>query len=104
MVDAVKNNLEAIYGACKKYHVESLYLFGSAARGNDFSKSSDLDFLYRFKQNEIKELEYADNFFDLKFYLEALTGREVDLISADHLTNPYLISKIEESKIKLYAA
>ena len=103
-LDVVKNNLEAIYDACRKHHIESLYVFGSAARGVDFTQKSDLDFLYRFKQEDILDLDYADNFFDLKFSLERLTGRDVDLISVDHLTNPYLIKKIEESKIKLYAA
>ena len=89
MVNAVKNNLDAIRDACKKHRVESLYIFGSAARELDFAEKSDIDFLYRFKSAELNELDYADNFFGLKFTLETITGRNVDLISIDHLTNPF---------------
>lgn len=104
MVDIVKNNIAAIHEICKKHHAELLYLFGSGARQFDFDAKSDIDFLYRFKVSEINELDYADNFFDLKFNLEKIIGRKIDLLSIDHVTNPYLLKRIEENKVQVYAA
>ena len=46
MIPEVKNNLAEIVKACKQIQVESLYVFGSAAREKDYSKKSDIDFLY----------------------------------------------------------
>lgn len=44
MVHVVKNKLSDIVQTCKEMNVESLYLFGSAARGDDFNQNSDVDF------------------------------------------------------------
>jgi predicted nucleotidyltransferase len=51
-------------------------LFGSAAR-NEASDASDLDFLVEFDRKSF------DNYMDLKFYLEELLGRPVDLVLKD---------------------
>lgn len=58
------------------FSVRRLGIFGSCARGED-RKSSDLDFLVEFDQATF------DNYFDLKFFLERLFGREVDLVIRD---------------------
>lgn len=59
-----------------RFGVKRLALFGSAAR-NEASASSDLDFLVEFDRKSF------DNYMDLKFYLEDLFGRPVDLVLAD---------------------
>ena len=104
MVDVVKNNLDKIIDACKSHHVKSLYLFGSAATGKFFSTESDLDFLYQFEKNAISPIDYADNFFDFKFFLEDLFDRSIDLISEEYLSNPSFIKSLEKSKVQVYAA
>lgn len=43
MIEIVKNKIPEIIDACKTMHVQSLYLFGSAARANDYDAGSDLD-------------------------------------------------------------
>ena len=60
--------------ALKRYGVTSLALFGSAAR-NKMRKGSDIDILVQFDQST-----WA-NYIGLKFYLEDLLGREVDLVT-----------------------
>lgn len=60
--------------AIKRYGVQSLALFGSAAR-NRLRKRSDVDILVQFSQPT-----WA-NYIGLKFYLEDLLGREVDLVT-----------------------
>jgi len=102
MIDSVRNNMAQIRELCKSHNVESLYLFGSAAKGT-FSKSSDIDFLVRFSES-IELLDYADNYFDLIEKLQMLLKRDIDLVSEKTLKNPYLIQDINTSKIALYAA
>jgi uncharacterized protein len=102
MIALIKNNLETIRGLCKKHHVKSLYLIGSATSENGFNNDSDIDFLYRFRKEDIEEMEYADNFFDLLFELQDIVGRKVDLVAEEKMRNPYFIESINESKQMLY--
>lgn len=53
-------------------------LFGSIARGEG-GESSDLDFLIELDRKTF------DTYMDVKFYLEQLFGRRVDLVLADSL-------------------
>jgi len=57
-----------------RYGVKSLALFGSAAR-NRLRKNSDVDVLVQFEQPT-----WA-NYIGLKFYLQDLLGRQVDLVT-----------------------
>lgn len=97
----IKNSLEEIIGSCEKYNVKSLELFGSAVR-NDFNENSDVDFLYEFKKEKISELDYADNYFEFLFSLENILKRNIDLMPIKKLKNPYLLSQVNNEKIKIY--
>ncbi len=59
----------------KKFGVASLALFGSVARGNS-TKESDLDFLVEFEGATT-----FDGYMDLKFFLEDLFNKPVDLVT-----------------------
>jgi len=102
MVELIKNKREEIIAICKRHHVVSLALFGSAAK-QTMGPDSDIDFLVQFSP-AIDVLDYADNYFSLLGALEGLTGRQVDLISIKSLKNPVLKAEIDRSKIALYAA
>lgn len=41
MINIVKDNIVEITDACKRHHIKSLYLFGSAAIENNFGNESD---------------------------------------------------------------
>jgi len=103
MVGLIRDNLNAINGLCKKHHLASLYLVGSAAKELQFNEDSDIDFLYRFNKDEIELMDYADNFFDLMFALQDLLGRKVDLVSEEKMWNPYFIESINECKQLIYS-
>ena len=62
--------------ALARLGVRRLGLFGSCARG-DQTPSSDLDFVVTFERKSF------DAFMDLKFLLEDLFGRPVDLVLDD---------------------
>jgi predicted nucleotidyltransferase len=102
MVPLIQNNIQAIQALCKKHHVKSLYLVGSATKENRFTDQSDVDFLYRFRKEDIREMDYADNFFDLLFELQDMLNRKVDLVSEEKMWNPYFIDSINESKQVIY--
>jgi predicted nucleotidyltransferase len=104
MIDVVKNHLEEIIDACKEMQVKSLYLFGSAARINDFEDDSDLDFLYNMITDERGLLVSKYDYFDLLWKLEEITGRKVDLVSEAGIRNKYFLQSILEDRIKLYEA
>jgi predicted nucleotidyltransferase len=62
---------------CRRYHVQQLDLFGSAAIGTFRSGESDLDFLVEFQS--LPGGAYADTYFGLLEALEQLFGCAVDL-------------------------
>ena len=97
----VKNSLKKIIAACEKHNVKSLELFGSSVR-NDFNENSDIDFLYEFDKGKIKELEYADNYFEFLFSLQNILNRNIDLVPSEKLKNPYLRTQINSEKVKIY--
>lgn len=86
---------------CKKYKVKHLYVFGSVLN-NNFSEDSDIDLLVEIDSTD--PINYAENYFNLKFGLEALLKRRVDLLEDRALKNPYLKSNIDNSKTLIYAA
>lgn len=90
---------QKIIALCKQHHVESLYLFGSTAKGT-LKENSDIDLLVKFKQFALEN--YFINYMDFKDKLKLLFNREIDLVEAQTLKNPYLIKSINASKELLY--
>ena len=72
--EQVITKIKANRRALERYGVKSLALFGSAAR-NKMRKRSDIDVLVQFDKST-----WA-NYIGLKFFLEDLLGREVDLVT-----------------------
>lgn len=70
VLQTLKNNAEKI----KQFGVKSLAIFGSTAR-DEATPESDLDFLVEFET----ELTF-DLYMDLKFFLEELFSKNVDLV------------------------
>ena len=98
----VKDKLPQIAELCRKYRVERMYLFGSAARDTDFDPAtSDIDLLIAFSP-ELDVLDRGDNFLDLVEDLQTLFGRGVDLMTEKSLSNPYLVESIERDKQLIY--
>ena len=61
---------------CKRWKVTELAIFGSALR-EDFGPDSDVDIIV-----ELEEPTF-DHYMDLKFRLEEVLGRPVDLVMAE---------------------
>jgi predicted nucleotidyltransferase len=72
----LKSNLDNI----EKFHVSRLGLFGSFTREEQHD-ASDVDILVEFEDGH----ESFDNYMDLKFYLEELFERKVDVVIFDSI-------------------
>ena len=59
----------------EKFGVMEIAIFGSYARGEQM-KDSDVDLIVDFKEG----WKTFDNYMNLKFYLEELFGKKVDLV------------------------
>lgn len=86
---------------CAKYKVKRLYAFGSVLTPQ-FNPDSDIDLLVDFEPQEINL--YADNYFNLKFGLEDIFNRKIDLLEEKAIKNPYFLQAIERQRQLLYGA
>ena len=85
---------------CLRYSVERLFAFGSVLTDR-FNDESDVDLIVDIADE--LPLEYADNYFNLKFGLSNLFGRPVDLLENKALRNAQMRKHIDESKQLIYA-
>lgn len=92
-----KDDIERL---CKIYNVKSLYAFGSVL-SDKFNVKSDVDFIVDFDFPEISQ--YADNYYGLKFSLEDILKRPIDLLEEKAIKNPYFIQSIENKRQLIYA-
>ncbi len=94
---------EELAEICRRYDVERLEVFGSAARGTDFNpETSDADFLVKFRpQNDRATLQ---QYFDFAEELRQTLGCPVDLVESEAIRNPYLCVAINKSRELVYAS
>lgn len=98
-MNPLKANSKAVKSLCEKHKVEKLYAFGSVL-SSSFGKSSDIDLLVEFERGSI--VDFATNYFELKFALEDLFGRAVDLIEYSAIRNPYFKEEVDETRELIY--
>ena len=96
----IKKNIPYIIALCEKYAVERMFVFGSSLN-EDFSPTSDVDFLITFKENLSIE-QYTNSFFEIRKALKDLLKRNIDIITERSLSNPYLIQNINATKELIY--
>ena len=102
MSPSIEQHRTELSELCRRYSVQSLSLFGSAARDDFDPERSDYDFLVDFEA--LPPGRYADAYFGLLESLERLMGRPVDLVVASAIKNPYFRQSVEQTKALLYAA
>jgi predicted nucleotidyltransferase len=95
------NYIDQIRTLCEQNKVKRLFVFGSVLTDR-FNESSDVDLLVDIAQPD--PFDYAESYFDLKFKLQDLLKRPVDLLEEKSLKNTYLIENINQTKKLLYEA
>jgi len=98
-LNSKRNGIEEL---CRKYAVKRLRLFGSALREDWDPESSDFDFLAEFESPV--GMNAFDQFMGFLLDLEALLGRNVDVIDWNAARNPFFKRHAERSAKELYAA
>jgi predicted nucleotidyltransferase len=91
--------LNSIEKLCHSTGVNSLYAFGSLLT-DEFGGESDVDLIVDLEEND--PLEYTEKYFELKFGLESILGRSVDLLEERADLNPIIRQEIERSKVMVY--
>ena len=92
-------NSEVIKSLRKKHKVKKLYAFGSVLTPA-FNEESDVDFVVEFERKSIDD--FASDYFELKFALEDLLKRGVDLVEYSAFRNPYFKEEIDETRELIY--
>ena len=96
-MNQINLNTEAILTICRSYHVKTLRVFGSFARG-ELQAESDVDLLVTFsKPTSLLRMV------GLERELTATIGRKVDLLTTKSVS-PYLRSRILRESRPVYAA
>jgi len=98
-VELIQTYSKAIHALCATYQVRSLFAFGSVTR-NELKPESDIDLVVDI--DTLDPLAYSDNYFNLKFHLEHILKRNIDLLEMKAIKNPILKQNIDNSKILVY--
>ncbi len=84
---------------CETHRVKSLYAFGSILT-DKFDNNSDIDLIVDFTNIDVDD--YADNYFDLKFSLQDILKRNIDLLEDKAIKNPYFRQSVNQQRQLIY--
>ena len=98
-MNLIDHHFKDIHTLCKTHKVKSLYAFGSVLT-DQFNPESDVDLVVDFENIDV--LEYGDNYYDLKFALETVLSRNVDLLEEKAVKNPYFKQSLNQNKVLIY--
>ncbi|MDQ3193164.1 MAG: nucleotidyltransferase domain-containing protein [Bacteroidota bacterium] len=79
--------------------VKALFVFGSIAT-DKYRPDSDIDLIVDIEEND--PISYSDSYFNLKFQLENLLQRQIDLLEQKAIKNPFLKEQIDKTKVLIY--
>ncbi len=96
---AIRDHIQQIKNLCDEHSVRSLFAFGSVTTDR-FKSDSDVDLVVDIASED--SIEYTDHYFALKFQLEQILQREIDLLEQKAIRNPFLRQEIDQTKILIY--
>ena len=92
--------ISILQNLCQQNNVKALYAIGSVLT-DKFNNNSDIDLVVDIDSDD--PIDYAENYFNLKFALQDLFKRQVDLLENKAIKNPYFRDTIDKSKQIIYA-
>lgn len=102
MALAFEFNAEEIAALCRRHHVKRLAAFGSILRPDFDPQHSDADFVVEFEP--LSPGQRMRSYLGLRADLEELLQRRADLVEEGAVRNPYILQKIADRQLVLYAA
>ncbi|WP_024441613.1 nucleotidyltransferase family protein [Mycobacterium sp. UM_WGJ] len=101
MIDLAGADHEALVRACRQCGVARLRVFGSAVTSEFDPETSDIDFLVDFAADAPKGIA---PFLALQEELRRIFGRNVDLVEANAVRNPFFARRAFGEAVDVYAA
>ncbi|GAB2552161.1 nucleotidyltransferase family protein [Rufibacter soli] len=95
----ISDHIKQIRKLCDQHSVRSLFAFGSVTN-DKFKLESDIDLVVDIDSPD--PLEYTDHYFELKFQLEKIFKRNIDLLEQKAIRNPVLKEEIDRTKLLVY--
>ena len=99
IVKELRDHIEQIKLLCNAYQVKSLFAFGSVV-SDKLKPGSDIDLIVDIDSKD--PIDYSDNYFALKFQLEDILNRPIDLLEDKAIKNPYFKKQVDQSKVLIY--
>ncbi len=99
-MDLINKYRKELNKACSTFKVDELYAFGSILT-EKFNSQSDIDFIVSILSND--PIEYAENYFALKFELEKIFKRKIDLLEQKAISNKTFENLVNKNKMLVYA-
>lgn len=100
-MELIELNLQRILDLCRKHKVKTLSVFGSILTDR-FNDQSDVDLLVDFEPIDHDTFDYVSNYFELKYSLERLFNRAVDLVEYGQNLNPIFKALVDKKKQLIY--
>ncbi|APS40367.1 nucleotidyltransferase domain-containing protein [Salegentibacter sp. T436] len=95
----INQHIDQIKKLCDTNKVKSLFVFGSIVK-DKLRPESDIDFVVDIDDQD--PLSYSDKYFDLKFNLEKIFKRRIDLLELKAIKNKFLKQEIDQTKLHIY--
>ncbi|MBL7782900.1 MAG: nucleotidyltransferase domain-containing protein [Saprospiraceae bacterium] len=99
-MNLINQHIKELNAACSSYNVDKLYVFGSIL-SEKFNEASDMDFVVSILSED--PIEYAENYFELKFQLEKIFNRKIDLLEQKAIRNSVFENLLNQQKTLVYA-
>lgn len=99
MIDLVTKNLERIQAACRKFDVDTLWIFGSAVNDDWVPGKSDVDFIANFGESDRSIFRQHMGFI---VQLEDILGVRVEVVDFRSISKPTFREEVERTRIQLY--
>lgn len=98
-MNILSRHIDQINRLCELNKVSSLFAFGSITT-DKFRPDSDIDLVVVIDDND--PISYSDKYFNLKFQLEEILNRQIDLLEQKAIRNKFLKNEIDRTKVLIY--
>jgi hypothetical protein len=98
-MNILTEHIDQIRKLCELNKVSRLFAFGSVTT-NKFSQVSDIDLIVEIDDND--PISYSEKYFNLKFQLEEILKRQIDLLEQKAIRNRILKNQIDKTKVQIY--
>ena len=95
----LNQHIDQIVRLCELNTVRTLFAFGSITT-DKFNPGSDIDLVVDIDDND--PISYSEKYFNLKFQLEEILKRQIELLEQKSIRNRFLKSEIDRTKCQIY--